>query len=322
MKATECAQGLRVSIVVPCYQSAEFLAETVQELCRTLRDSGLTFECILVDDASDDSTWFVIETLSSTFPETRGIRLRKNSGQHVALVAGCLEVRSPVIVTMDDDGQNPPSEITALLSALDDQKKDVIFGNPSQKNQGRWRRTLAALYRSSLSKVSGLSHVKDQSNFRAFRSDLVTQRWANNQLPVSLDGLLYSSTDLFGVINVAHRPRARGQSRYSAWRLLRHGINVGISTTTRLLHVGSIVGLAFSLLAVFGAVALVVWALLSPGREPGFAGIALLILFTSGINLLVLGISGFYLANVFRALSPLPMFTLRASEQTKDGRSD
>ena len=119
--------GRTVSVGVPVYNSAATLAALVERLSAALQPLISEFEIVLVNDASRDHSWSVIEQLSRAEPRGRGIDLAKNQGQHNALLCGFRAARFDVIVTLDDDLQHRPEEIVRLLEKLED-GYDVVYG--------------------------------------------------------------------------------------------------------------------------------------------------------------------------------------------------
>ena len=95
-----------VSVVVPAYRSTSTLAELVERVGRALDDRA--HEVVIVDDGSPPATWAAIAAIARTNPRVTGLRLGRNAGQHNALLAGVRRATMPLIVTMDDDLQNPP----------------------------------------------------------------------------------------------------------------------------------------------------------------------------------------------------------------------
>ena len=104
----ELVQGL--SVVCPVYCSEQTLGRLVEEICLALSNQT-DFEIILVDDQSKDGSWNEIVSIGKVNSHVRGIKLGRNVGQHGALLAGVREARFQITVTLDDDLQNPPSEI-------------------------------------------------------------------------------------------------------------------------------------------------------------------------------------------------------------------
>ncbi|MDH5564083.1 MAG: glycosyltransferase, partial [Nitrospirota bacterium] len=110
---------IEISVVIPVYNSAQYLSKLVLRLMTVLQAETPRFEIILVDDGSTDESWDVLSELWARFPShVIAIQLMRNYGQHNALMCGFREAQGEYIVTMDDDLQNPPEEIPKLLSAM------------------------------------------------------------------------------------------------------------------------------------------------------------------------------------------------------------
>jgi len=115
---TKVKELQEISVVVPVYNSAAVLPLLTKELEAVLSHCSHRFEVILVNDASPDQSWLSIVNLAEEFKWIRGINLMRNVGQHNALLCGIRAARYGVIVTIDDDLQNPPAEIPKLLEKL------------------------------------------------------------------------------------------------------------------------------------------------------------------------------------------------------------
>ena len=117
-----------ISIVVPCYNS-EHTLEPLVEACRQEFDhrNGYELEMVLVNDFSKDNTFGVIRSLAAKYPFVKGIDLAKNFGQHAAIMAGLHFIHGDLVIGMDDDMQNHPSQIKQFLDK-ELEGADVIFG--------------------------------------------------------------------------------------------------------------------------------------------------------------------------------------------------
>ena len=129
---------MNISVIIPVYNSEQTLAALVQRLHQVLAVEAAEYELVLVNDGSSDQSWDVICELSVTHPWLCGINLMRNYGQHNALLCGIRSARYEIIVTMDDDLQNPPEEIPKLLKKLDE-RYDVVYGTPQKEQHGFWR---------------------------------------------------------------------------------------------------------------------------------------------------------------------------------------
>src|ERR1700733_3584185 len=128
-----------ISVVVPVYNSVHTLEPLVERLSTVLPTCAAAYEIILVDDGSRDESWQAITSLARSRPECRGLSLMRNFGQHNALLAGIRQARYKIVVTMDDDLQNPPEELPRLIEGFAS-GADVIYGAPERVSHGLARR--------------------------------------------------------------------------------------------------------------------------------------------------------------------------------------
>ena len=297
-----------VSVVIPVYQSAETLETLVDRIAVALADRSV--EIILVNDGSSDSSWETITRLADEHPNLIGIDLSRNFGQHNALLAGIRAASMAVIVTLDDDLQNPPEEIPRLLARLDE-GADVVYGTVIRREQDLWRRLGARITRLALRAAIGSPIAEAVSPFRAFRTEL-RAGFALVQGPyVSIDVLLGWTTTRFASIPVRHDPRYTGRSTYSFAKLVSLALTMLTGFSTRPLRVASLVGLLSTL---FGVVVLA-WVLISYLAEGspvrGFPFLASTIAIFGGAQLLTLGVIGEYLVRMHVRLMDRPAYAIR-----------
>ena len=133
--------SLDLSVVVPIYNEEESLPELVEQLLKALRPTGERFELVLVNDGSADNTAAVLEQISEEVPELVGVILRKNYGQTAAMAAGFDVARGGVIVSLDGDLQNDPSDIPILLAKLRE-GYDLVSGWRHQRQDAELQRKL------------------------------------------------------------------------------------------------------------------------------------------------------------------------------------
>src|SRR5258706_4032897 len=192
---------MRLSVVIPVYNSEKILPILVDRLSAALRGEARTMELILVNDGSRDRSWDVIQSLTATHPWIRGIDLMRNCGQHNALLCGIRAAKYEVIVTMDDDLQHSPEEIAQLLARLDE-GFDVVYGTPKAEQNGFLRAVASRITRLALSTAVGSDVGKNVSAFRVFRTRL-REAFAEYHSPfVSIDVLLSWTTSRFGALAV------------------------------------------------------------------------------------------------------------------------
>jgi glycosyltransferase involved in cell wall biosynthesis len=301
-----------VSVVVPVYNSELTLEPLVSRLETVLSPRVSRFEIILVNDGSRDESWRVIRELAGRHDRVRGISLARNYGQHNALLVGIRAATLEVIVTLDDDLQNPPEEIPKLLDELAE-GHDVVYGTPELRQDDLWRRSTARLLRWILRNALGTDLARNVGSFRAFRSEIRGAFAGYQSSFVSIDVLLTWGTSRFGAVRVEHAAREVGRSNYSFARLLLTALDVITAFSTRPLRLASLIGFAFTL---FGMAVLlfVLGRYLWLGYSlPGFPFLASVVAIFSGAQLFALGIIGEYLARVHLRSMGRPTGLIRES---------
>jgi undecaprenyl-phosphate 4-deoxy-4-formamido-L-arabinose transferase len=203
---------------VPVFNGAATVGPLVARCTAVLDELGTEFEIVLVNDGSEDDSWERIEALRDRDAGVRGIDLPANRGQHAALLTGIRAARGEVVVTMDDDLQNPPEEMPRLLAAL--QENDVVYGTPRRRSQSR-PRSLAARAFNQLLRALGWSSAPMLSSYRAFRTDLRDAFADYDGDRVSIDALLTWRARRFVSVPVEHAARAHGRSNYDLRELVR-----------------------------------------------------------------------------------------------------
>jgi glycosyltransferase involved in cell wall biosynthesis len=303
--------GESVSVVVPVYNSQETLAQLVERLEDVLSRMTQSFEVILVNDGSVDGSWEVVRDLAGDRDWVRGIDLMRNYGQHNALLAGIRQARYDVIVTMDDDLQNPPEEVPRLLARLDE-GYDVVYGTPEQEQHGFWRDMASRVTKLALQSAMGVDAARKVSAFRAFRTQ-VREAFAGYGSPfVSIDVLLTWGTSRFAAVEVPHAARQGGTSNYTLRKLVTHALNMMTGFSTWPLQLASLVGFGFTLFGLGVLVYVIGRYFLEGGSVPGFPFLASVIAIFSGAQLFALGIIGEYLARMhFRTMGRPPSVVRR-----------
>jgi len=293
------SQGL--SVIVPVYRSERTLQKLVDRVSASV--GRLDFEIILVDDASEDGTWKEISAISKVNSNVKGLRLGRNSGQHGALLAGVRVAGFATIVTLDDDLQNPPEEISKLLSALAPEI-DVVYGVSTKVKQNIYRRLVSKIARKFFSSTLGFSSAVSMSSFRAFRTDLRTGFDSSLGPNISLDALLTWSTSRFTTTEVAHDQRAEGKSHYTFRKLVRFMIDMATGYSTLPLRMASTLGFATVAFGLVLLIFVVSKPLLTGGTVPGFPLLASSITIFSGVQIFLLGVLGEYIGRMhFRVMN-------------------
>lgn len=306
-----------VSIIVPCYNSEQSLPDLVSRIERTLSVAGVSFEIVAVEDGSDDRTWDVIGELARQHSFIRGFRLMRNYGQHNALLCGIRRARAGIIVTIDDDLQNPPEEIPRLLSKLSE-GYDVVYGTPQRQFHGLLRDAASRITKLTLQRSMGAATASNVSAFRAFRTPLREAFAQYRGAFVCIDVLLTWGGRRFTSIEVKHDPRSVGVSNYTLQKLVVHALNMTTGFSTAPLQVASLVGFLFTLLGGLMLLYVLGSFLVHGSPVQGFAFLASTIIILSGAQLFALGIAGEYLARIHVRTMDRPSFAVECATEEDD----
>ncbi|SVC88061.1 uncharacterized protein METZ01_LOCUS340915, partial [marine metagenome] len=160
-----------LSIVIPVYMAENIVSELEKRITHEVNSITENYEIILVDDGSLDQSWENIKGNCISDKKVKGIKLNKNYGQHNALLCGIRQAKYDLIVTLDDDLQNPPEEIPKLLEKLD-QGYDVVYGYPKNEQHGLFRNIASMFTKMALKTTMGISIARHVSAFRVFRTEL------------------------------------------------------------------------------------------------------------------------------------------------------
>jgi undecaprenyl-phosphate 4-deoxy-4-formamido-L-arabinose transferase len=302
---------MEISAVVPVYRSAPMLAELHRRLSDALAAIADDYEIVLVEDGGGDESWSEIERIAATDPRVRGIRMSRNYGQHNALLCGIRAARHGLIVTLDDDLQNPPEEIATLVVRLDPDV-DVVYGTPTNEQHGFLRDQSSRITKLALQSAMGAETARNVSAFRLFRTRL-RESFASYRGPyVSIDVLLTWGTTRFAHVPVEHAARRVGESNYTFRKLATHAFNMMTGFSTLPLQIASLIGFVFTLFG-FGILAVVLISYIANGGStvPGFAFLASIIAIFSGAQLFALGIIGEYLARIHFRTMDRPTYLVR-----------
>jgi len=306
-----------LSVVIPVYNSEQSLPVLLARLDSVLPDVARRFEVILVNDGSRDQSARVLDEASKTYGWMRVIDLMRNFGQHNALLCGIRSATSEIIVTIDDDLQNPPEDIPKLLTKLAE-GYDVVYGFPDRESHGFLRNLASLITKIGLQQVMGVATARRISSFRAFRSDLRAAFQDYRGAFVSIDVLLTWGTSRFASIPVRNPPRKFGTSNYTIRKLIAHAINIMTGYSTLPLRVASMAGFAFALFGFLVLAFVVAHYLISGANVPGFAFLTSVISIFAGTQLFALGIIGEYLGRMHFRLLDRPSYTVRPKKDVDD----
>jgi dolichol-phosphate mannosyltransferase len=209
-----------ISVVVPVYNEERSVALLYEELEAALDPLPDEWEAVYVDDGSTDESFAALTRLHSRAGNVRVVRLRRNFGKAAALAAGFAEATGDVVVTIDGDLQDDPSEIPHLLAKLDE-GFDLVSGWKTRRRDPITRRIPSKLFNWVVGRMSGI-HLHDMNcGLKAYRREVVRGLVLYGELHRFIPVLAHEQGYRIAELPVNHRPRGHGRSRYGLERYLR-----------------------------------------------------------------------------------------------------
>ncbi len=297
------------SIVVPVYNSEKTLPELCIRIEATLQKMHATFEIILVNDNSSDGSWSVIKELKKNAAlHIRAVRLRKNFGQHKALLCGFQFAQGEYIVTIDDDLQFFPEDIEVLAQEAEKSGADLVYGYYKAERQHSNIRKLGSNFVSVVFEKFG-NTTGQGSSFKLIHCGVIEKIKDYNHSFTFLDEILSWHTTSIAYAEVHHAARREGQSGYSIFKLVVLTLNLIFGYTTIPLRFMTWFGL-FSFWVCLGFVFYFLYLKMTTGAELGFTALIVSIFMSTGLILFSLGIIGEYLNRLFALQHKKPSYLI------------
>lgn len=304
-------QKIDLSIVIPVYNSEGTIGKLADNLVELLA-GDYTLEIILVNDRSKDNSEKVcIASHEKHKSIVKFYSLSKNVGEHNAVMAGLNQATGDFVVIMDDDFQNPISEVIKLVQYAKEQSYDVVYTYYDRKRHS-FIRNLGSAFTDRVANVM-LNKPKGLylSSFKLISRFLVREI-IKYDLPFPyLDGLILRSTDNIGKIQVHHQERAVGKSGYTLNKLVSLWLNMFTNFSILPLRVSIHVGFLFAMIGIVLGVYTVLEKLSKPGLPVGFAALAVTVSIFAGVQLISLGVIGEYIGRLFLSQNKCPQYTVR-----------
>jgi glycosyltransferase involved in cell wall biosynthesis len=209
-----------ISIVIPVYNERESLPLLLDEILATAKRAELQTEILFVDDGSTDGSWPIIADLARLHPEVHGIRLRRNFGKAAALSAGFRAAQGEIILTLDADLQDDPAEIPRFLDALR-QGREVVSGWKRQRHDP-WHKVFPSrVFNAMVSRLTGVRLHDHNCGMKAYRAEIFREIRLYGELHRFIPVLAAARGYRVGEIEIHHRPRRFGHSKYGVRRFIK-----------------------------------------------------------------------------------------------------
>lgn len=162
-----------ISVIVPVYNEDESLPELREWITRVMNDNNFSYEVIMVDDGSTDTSWEIIEQMSATDNHIKGVKFRRNYGKSAALNTGFKKAQGDVVITMDADMQDSPDEIPELYRMVKEEKFDVVSGWKKKRYDPISKTVPSKFFNFTARLVTGIQLHDFNCGLKAYRNTVV-----------------------------------------------------------------------------------------------------------------------------------------------------
>lgn len=306
--------GLKtVGIVVPVYNEDEALLVFHQQLCEAIQPLPYAFLIYYVNDGSSDRTNEILQRLACEDSRITAVELSRNFGHQAALTAGLDIAQGDYVITMDGDGQHPPSLIASMLD-LASSGYDLVLTQRSDETTGSYfKRQTGILFYRLINRIGDTQILPGGADFRLMARAVVDGLKQMREYHRFLRGMV--SWMGFRTVILPYAPSARlaGRSKYTIKKMLRLATSAIFSFSLVPLYIGISLGILMLVLAM--AEMVYVLSLWVGGNQqnlaPGWSSLMFVLLVIGGILMILLGFIGIYIGYIFQEVKRRPIYLVR-----------
>ena len=293
---------MTLSIVVPCFNEADNVAELYRRLCEVGAKIEGGVEFVFVDDGSRDATFAKLETLAAGDDRVRAVSLSRNFGHQAALTAGVDYATGEAVVVMDGDLQHPPELIPRFIEQWRE-GYDLVYAYREGVKPRLGYRVINALMQTEIPAESADFRLMDRRVVDAFRQMPERARFIRGMiswLGFKQTGVGYTQADRFA-----------GRRAYTVRQTARMAVNAVLAFSSIPLRIASILGLFTLGLGLVYAVFILSCYLAERPLTPGWPALVMTVLILGGVQLLCLGIIAEYIGRIFEEVKRRPLYVVR-----------
>lgn len=308
-----------ISLIVPCYNEQESLPIFYDEVTKVVRNMGVEYELLLVNDGSKDKTLEIMRELSAKDEHVKYHSFSRNFGKEAAMYAGFCNAKGDYVAVMDADMQDPPSLLPQMLKILESGEYDsVATRRADRKGEPKIRSWFARKFYQIINKISDADIVDGARDFRLMKREMVdaiVEMGEYNRFSKGIFGWIGFNTYWLPYENIE---RVAGETSWSFWKLLKYAIDGIINFSQAPLSVASWFGMAMTFVGFLSLILVIVRRLILGDPVAGWASIICVIIFIGGIQLFCLGIMGQYIAKMYLETKKRPHYII---SETNDKNS-
>lgn len=303
-----------LSVVVPCYNEQENVADFYSELMKNeayFTARGVEMEVLYVDDGSRDNTVGEVKKLIERDKRVHLLSFSRNFGKEAAMYAGLEKSHGDYVVIMDADLQDPPSLLPEMFGYLEEGYDSVATRRVSRKGEPPVRSFFARLFYKLMKKLSKTEIMDGARDYRLMTRQMVDSILAMqeyNRFTKGIFGWVGYQTKWLEYENIERR---KGETKWNFWKLFLYSLEGITAFSTIPLMLASLIGVLFCVLAFIFIVFIIVRKLLFGDPVSGWPSLVCIISFVSGVQLFCMGIVGQYLAKTYMEVKRRPIYLVK-----------
>lgn len=307
-----------LSVVVPCYNEEEVIQETHRQLCSIIPKLNMEMEILFINDGSRDNTMLKLRAIAQRHSNVRVLSFSRNFGHQSAITAGVDHAKGDAVVFIDADLQDPVEVIVEMAEKWR-QGFEVVYGTRTERKGESWFKLASAnLFYRLIYTLSDQTIPMNTGDFRLIDRKVVN---ALKNMPERLRymrGLVAWLGFRSTAVNYVREPRYAGRTKYPIGKMLKLGMDGIVSFSYKPLRLASLLGGLVSSGSFLYLLYLVYERIFTGDLVPGWTSIMVVLLFSSGAILVVLGIMGEYIARIYEEVKGRPIYVLDNSIKAED----
>lgn len=301
---------ITISVVVPCYNEQDVLAECHSRLSAVLRKIGDPYEIVFVNDGSSDRTPWLLRDLHGSDDHVTAVLLSRNFGHQHAVTAGLTAARGDAVIIIDADLQDPPEVIPEMIARWRE-GYDMVYGvRESREGESGFKLFTAKLFYRLISRLSDVKIPEDAGDFR-----LLSRKALNALLAMpERHRLLRAMCSWVGYnqypLKYRRAPRFAGKTKYPLKKMLALALDGIVSFSTVPLKIVTLFGFLSAALSGIGILYSLAVRLFTHEWVRGWTTLWFGILFIGGIQMISLGVLGEYIGRIYTEIKQRPLYLI------------
>lgn len=304
---------MQLSLIVPCYNEQDNV-EAFHDACRAAFDGCIaSYELIFVNDGSRDDTWARLTALQEkTDVPIKLIDFSRNFGKEAAMYAGMQRAEGEFVTVIDADLQQPPEKALEMVRFLEANPDfDAVAAYQDARREGRFTALCKKLFYHVIDAACDIPFKADASDFRTLRRGVVQAILSMGEYHRFSKGIFSWVGFRTHYLPYTVQPRHAGKTSWSFIKLCRYAVEGIVSFSTFPLRIATVTGALMAFMSLIYILIVVIKKLAYGIAVPGYATIVVLILFTGGLQMIMLGIIGQYIARIYIQSKQRPIYIAR-----------